>query len=210
MLTEALGSWSNAPTSYSYQWEGCDSAGTNCVPIADATAQVYALIASDVGHTIRVQETATNAAGSSTPAVSTATSIVQVPPGTRGVPKVGRVKVSAATAALPVSCDGGPGAVCKITATLTVTERVKGGKVVAVSSTKPRKRQKRIVLLGTATRTLTAGQATVIRIRLNGAGKRLLSRYHVLRVKLTVLAAGKAIAGHTITVTSPRRRRHAH
>jgi hypothetical protein len=210
MLTEAHGSWSNAPTSYSYQWEDCDSAGTNCLLIANATAQAYALVASDVGHTIRVQETATNAAGSGTPAVSPATSIVQVPPGTRGLPSVGRFKVSAATVALPVRCNGGPGAVCKITAALTVTERVKHGKVVAVLATKPRKIKKRIVSLGAAKRTLTAGQATVVRITLNGAGKRLLSSYHVLRTKLTVLAAGKVIAGHTITFTAPRRRQHEH
>ena len=209
-LGETHGSWSNAPASYSYQWEDCDSAGANCVPIANATVQSYALIASDVGHTIRVLETAVNAAGSSTPAGSAATSIVQVAPGTSGVATVGRVKVSAATAAVPVSCDGGPGAVCTITATLTVTERLKRGKLVAVSATKRRKRQKRIVSLGTTTRTITAGQATVVRIRLNRTGKRLLSRYHVLRVRLTVLAAGKAIAGRTITFRTPRRRQHAH
>ena len=71
-LTEANGTWTNGPTSYSYQWEDCDSSGNNCTPIVGATSQTYTLTASDVGHTIRVQETASNAAGSGTPATSPA------------------------------------------------------------------------------------------------------------------------------------------
>ena len=47
----------------SYQWRRCDSAGANCLDIAAASAPTYALVAADVGHTIRVRETATNAYG---------------------------------------------------------------------------------------------------------------------------------------------------
>jgi hypothetical protein len=75
-LSEANGSWSNGPTSFSYQWEDCDSAGNACTAIAGATGQTYTLSGSDAGHAIRVRETATNAAGTSAPATSSPTAVV--------------------------------------------------------------------------------------------------------------------------------------
>jgi hypothetical protein len=62
-LTEAHGSWSNAPVSYSYVWERCDAGGKHCAPIARATNQYYVLTAADVGHRILVLESAANAGG---------------------------------------------------------------------------------------------------------------------------------------------------
>jgi hypothetical protein len=75
-LTESQGSWSNGPTGYSYQWERCDSAGNSCQAIAGATAQTYKLAGADVGHTLRVQEAASNVSGPGTPALSSATVVV--------------------------------------------------------------------------------------------------------------------------------------
>jgi len=72
-LTEHNGKWSNEPTSFAYQWLQCDSSGNNCKEIAGATAQTYVPTSSDVGHTIRVRETASNARGAGEPATSTAT-----------------------------------------------------------------------------------------------------------------------------------------
>jgi Subtilase family len=66
-LTEVHGSWTGEPTSYAYQWLRCDAAGSNCQQLFGATGQTYVPLAGDVGHTLRVQETATNAAGSSSP-----------------------------------------------------------------------------------------------------------------------------------------------
>jgi hypothetical protein len=76
-LTESHGSWSNNPTSYSYQWEDCDSAGGSCTAIAGATGHSYTLTSGDVGHTIRVREAASNAGGDGSPASSPATGVVQ-------------------------------------------------------------------------------------------------------------------------------------
>jgi hypothetical protein len=59
-LTASVGSWSNEPTSYAYQWQDCDSSGANCVDIAGATASTYTVSALDLGHTIRVAVTASN------------------------------------------------------------------------------------------------------------------------------------------------------
>jgi Bacterial Ig-like domain (group 3) len=78
-LTEANGTWTNNPVPpFTYQWEDCNAAGAACAPISGATGQTYTLVAADVGHTIVVQETATNATGS-TVASSSATAVVAAP-----------------------------------------------------------------------------------------------------------------------------------
>jgi hypothetical protein len=79
-LTESH-SYSGNPTSNSYHWEVCDSSGANCSAITGATAHTYTLAASDVGHTIRVAETASNARGSSSQDVSSQTAqVTALPP----------------------------------------------------------------------------------------------------------------------------------
>jgi hypothetical protein len=76
VLTEAHGAWTGSPSTYGYQWQDCDGGGNNCTAIAGATGQTYTLTANDVEHTIRMQETATNASGTSAPASSNATALV--------------------------------------------------------------------------------------------------------------------------------------
>lgn len=79
-LTEAHGFWKNGPTEYTYQWLRCEQIGFNCVKIEHATSQTYPLVFADVGHTIRVEETAHNETGASTPATSTQTELIAVAP----------------------------------------------------------------------------------------------------------------------------------
>ncbi len=74
-LTATTGTWTNSPTGYSYQWEDCNTAGESCSSIGGATASSYKLTASDLGHTLRVVVSASNAGGS-TPATSAATATV--------------------------------------------------------------------------------------------------------------------------------------
>jgi hypothetical protein len=62
-LTASNGTWSNVPTSYAYQWRRCASDGTACGDITSATKQTYAVASADIGHTLRVVVTATNADG---------------------------------------------------------------------------------------------------------------------------------------------------
>jgi hypothetical protein len=67
------GSWTSAtPAQYTYQWQRCDATGASCTDIAGATSATYAPAAPDVGGTLRVVVTATNAGGS-TSATSAAT-----------------------------------------------------------------------------------------------------------------------------------------
>ena len=64
---------------YSYRWMRCNSTGMSCAAIGGAINQTYSPIAEDVGHELRVAETASNFSGSSSPAESKATAVV-VPP----------------------------------------------------------------------------------------------------------------------------------
>jgi hypothetical protein len=80
-LTEAHGSWiPKSPASYTYQWQDCDASGANCSAIAGATSQNYTPSAADVGHTLRVQESAIASGVSSSPVNSAATGVVKAAP----------------------------------------------------------------------------------------------------------------------------------
>jgi len=80
MLTASDGTWSNSPTSFTYQWLRCNGGGNSCVSVANGTQKTYTLVGADAGHTIRIRVAATNADGSSsaesaqTTAVAPATS----------------------------------------------------------------------------------------------------------------------------------------
>ena len=75
-LSTTTGSWGGAaPISFAYGWQRCDSSGASCSPISKATSATYTLTKSDVGHTLRVSVTATNADGTAK-ALSTPTAAV--------------------------------------------------------------------------------------------------------------------------------------
>jgi hypothetical protein len=71
MLQVTSSTWrTTAGTSYSYQWQRCDSAGASCVDIAGARTQSYRLQSSDARVRLRVLNSATNSDG-----VTTATTL---------------------------------------------------------------------------------------------------------------------------------------
>jgi sugar lactone lactonase YvrE len=77
-LTASTGTWSDSSATFSYQWQDCHS-GT-CTNISPGgTASTYTPVAGDVGDTVDVVVTATNAGGS-TSATSLATSLVRALP----------------------------------------------------------------------------------------------------------------------------------
>jgi hypothetical protein len=66
-LTAEPGLWSGTePAAFAYRWRRCGDGGTSCGDIAGATSQAYTPVAGDVGSSLRVAVTATNAAGSAT------------------------------------------------------------------------------------------------------------------------------------------------
>jgi len=65
-LTASNGSWNGAtPLTYTYQWQRCNASGALCHNISDAKSQTYNATSLDVGNTLRVIVTATNANGTS-------------------------------------------------------------------------------------------------------------------------------------------------
>jgi hypothetical protein len=69
-LTSTNGSWTNSPTSYSYQWMSSATSGGTYTNIAGATASTYELGASDVGRYIRLSVVASNGSGGGAAALS--------------------------------------------------------------------------------------------------------------------------------------------
>ncbi len=79
-LKASAGSWSNSPTSFSYQWKDCNSSGTSCAAIGGATSSTRVLASSDVGHTLRVVVKATNSGGSGEATSAASATVVAAPP----------------------------------------------------------------------------------------------------------------------------------
>jgi streptogramin lyase len=214
MLNEIHGTWTNSPSSYTYQWDRCSVLSGSCTTIPGATSQSYVLTGADVGHGVRVEETPrTIGGGYGDPAMSAMSAAVQPnPPATTPPPSIlhpdtgtvtsGRVTVHGNTAAVTVSCHGDARATCPITAALAVSETVKGGKVIAISASKPsRSRSKRQrVRLGYSTMTLAGNRTKTAYVTLNPAGRRLLARYHILRATLTLVEA--TAPGKTATIAT--------
>ena len=75
-LGASSGTWTGTPTiTYAYQWQSCNSSGGGCANVSGATSTSYALHPSDVGSTLRVIVTATNAAGAAS-ATSAASAVI--------------------------------------------------------------------------------------------------------------------------------------
>lgn len=64
-LTVSNGTWTGAPTSFSYQWQRCSSP-TSCTDIGGATDRTYTVATADNGNSLRAQVTAVNADGKAT------------------------------------------------------------------------------------------------------------------------------------------------
>jgi thermitase len=72
-LSASSGSWSNSPSGFAYQWLRCASG--SCGQIGGAVSKSYVVVRGDVGATLEVSVTASNAGGSSS-ATSAATAAV--------------------------------------------------------------------------------------------------------------------------------------
>lgn len=69
-LTVSNGTWTPTPTSFTRQWQRCDSDGTSCLNIAGATGQAYGVRSADAGHRVRALVTAHTSSGQATTASS--------------------------------------------------------------------------------------------------------------------------------------------
>jgi hypothetical protein len=151
---------------------------------------------------------------------ASSTYVVTGPPGGTGgggacKPAVGQVKTSGTAGLVPIRATGSVGSSCTMKLTLTVTESVKGGKVIAVAAAKHgKKTTKKVVVVGSATVKVAVGKSQSVRISLNGTGKRLLTKHHTLKAKLVITdpSVGKTLVifSKTITFKTKPQKKHKH
>lgn len=85
-LTADVGTWTGTdPISYEYQWQRCDA---GCVDVSGETDADYVVATGDVGSSLAVVVTATNAAGTAA-ASSDETALIHVPLRNTGLPTIG-------------------------------------------------------------------------------------------------------------------------
>ncbi|HTY97893.1 MAG TPA: hypothetical protein VMB91_12680 [Solirubrobacteraceae bacterium] len=205
-LTEHHGEWTNSPTEYAYQWLRCEASGSGCVAIVAATGKTYSPDGEDVGHTLRVAETASNATGPGAAAESDASAVVVVPPVDPAAepapakPVVVVISVSAVRvdkhgdARIPLSCPATATGGCKGTLVLTFTERhVRGKKAVASLLCARGCRQ-----LGKSKYEAKAGQKVNIRVHVASFGRHLIGEGRDVTATLT---ATSSFEGRTTSVS---------
>ena len=134
------------------------------------------------------------------------------PPPANGHTSVGHATVSGTSAFVRVSCTGATGATCKLSFRMTVAEKFRGRNLIAVTARKPKIR-KVVVTVGSAPRlTLGAGQSKVVKVSLNGLGKRLLASRHTLKVTLDVTQILSSRTSRTfsqsVTFRAPKHKKH--
>jgi hypothetical protein len=78
-LTAGTGTWTGSGITFAFQWRRCNQTGDSCTDIAGATAATHVIASSELGATLRVGVSATNASGSAR-ATSPATSVISEPP----------------------------------------------------------------------------------------------------------------------------------
>jgi hypothetical protein len=156
---------------------------------AGSVIHYRAVATSDFGTLAGADQTLTTAAPA-VPAPSTAPSHSPAPsataPASTGIAHVGHVSVTGRVVQVRISCSGG--ADCRLALRLTA----RGGR--------------RSVVIGSAAVTVRSGDARVVRLALNGTGRRLLARTGVLHARLVVSEAGAAISSQAVTLHSRRGR----
>jgi hypothetical protein len=204
-LSCSTGTWANQPTIFTYQWQRGGK------PIAGATAQTYKVTSADTGQTLSCQVTATNADGS---ALGTSAAVAgpgkSFPgPSKKGSasPSTGAVKSGGGSASVSLSCPASVASCLPVTLAISVVESLTGGKVVAVSASKA-KRKQRTVEIGSAQIRLRPGQKRTATVKLNATGRTLLTAHKRLRAIFTVRAGTKKLLTRAVTFTAKKKKRH--
>ena len=92
-LTAEDGTWTNSPTSFTYQWQRCDVDAIACGPIPGATGQTYGVRNADVGFRLRLEVTAKNANGSGSALSAPSAIVVPSVPITNARPSVQLISI---------------------------------------------------------------------------------------------------------------------
>jgi hypothetical protein len=161
-LTANPGTWTgDQPIVFTYQWLRCNPGGSNCVSIPGATQQTYTAQAGDVGDTLRVRVTGTNASGSA-PATSAATSrVTQAAPPPAPGSTIPVTAVTPPNRLVPAQVQFSPNPIRRTTPSIEVRVRVQDTGGFFVSGALVFVRSTPLVTRGTEATTGNDGWATV-------------------------------------------------
>jgi streptogramin lyase len=198
-LTATNGAWTNNPTGFSYQWQRCDP---GCADITGATGDSYTLAVDEVGASVRVVVTASNAAGS---ARADSGDFGPVGPSLERVKAAISKVLGASRHATITKLLKGDGYSVDFGAPSAGTLMI-SWHVVAKGVRKPRR-----VVLANARRRFPKAGTKKLTIRVSRIGKRLLKRSHKLRVtaEVTFIPVGEAAVTIRKRFTLNARRRGA-
>ena len=186
-LVASTGAWTHDPASFAFQWRECNTSGQSCHDIPAATKPTYVAADFNIGFTIRVAVTATNAAGASS-ATSEQTGTVTA---AVGDPTVGSTQTSGPSVTVDTSCRSSFIIVCELFFNFTVNQLVypppppppPSHSAFVARSPHRGKPHIKVIVVGSAKVEIRAGQSKKVRITLNRTGRRLLAKKHKLNVK---------------------------
>jgi hypothetical protein len=120
---------------------------------------------------------------------------------------IGTIRLSGATAIIPVSCSGQTDQSCSETVAVTTRERKRRGSIVAVAATagtnKTASKLKTVtVTVANKSFTVAAGHNMTLRLTLNATGKALLARFYLLPTRLAL--NGTSTSTRTVTFAYTR------
>jgi hypothetical protein len=212
-LAATAGAWTAAPA-ISSRWLRCLAFG--CTPIA--SGPTYVVTSADVGATLRVEETAANAAGTVTAASAPTAVVPAPPPAAPGPPPPGpsatrRTPPSAAairrglTRLLAVGGRAGRlGALAKRGRYTTTFSALTPGRLRVTWSTVPKAKKAKARTLATAGITIKRAGRVTVTLKLTKAFKRLAHRAKRLKIRVTATftPTGRKAVTSAKTVTLKR------
>ncbi len=117
------------------------------------------------------------------------------PPGGKATSTLGKVGVSGTTVSVSLKCSAGSSD-CADTVGLGTDETLRGSKVIAVAASKTKHK---VVIVGAGRVTLAAGRSKTVKLSLDGAGRKLLKKFHKLPVLVIAVQGGRTFGSHRVT-----------
>jgi hypothetical protein len=193
-MTCTPGTWSDEP-SFTYTFVD----GSNGQTLQSSASSEYKFTAADAGATVLMRLQATNAGGTGREETAPSAPVAPAPPAEPEPPPAPSSHVSIASASIPVQSDGEAAVKlsCKGTGTcrgkLTLTVRTQGMFEKRGRSGKGGTRRFKTTTIGTASFSIAAGKTVTLELKLNPAGRALLSAGHGrLNATLTILKSSPA------------------
>ena len=129
------------------------------------------------------------------------------PPSTPARPTIGKVRGGAGKVTFAISCSAKASSCTSYAAKGTVTEHLKGRKLVAVTAAAKRRSKSKIALVGSCWGRGARGRPGTITLTLDRTGTKLLKKFHKLEVRVVVTSGGTVISKRTVTVTERKAKR---